>query len=268
MESRFEQFLKERKYLKNVSARTIQWYTESFKWFSNPAPSQADLTAVVIRMREAGLCPSSCNNRIRAINAYLKWAQSTLKVAKLKEPVKVPPIFPQDDILKFAKWKPKGYMHTRLQVLILLLADTGTRLDEALSLKWADVDFDNILITVTGKGDKQRVIPFSFELRKHLFKFRHEHQLVFATRDGGKLHGCNVWRDVHALCGELGIHTPERLIHALRHSFATHFIRQGGNVLLLQKSLGHTTVTMSQKYCHLNTADLQAVHQRVSLLSK
>jgi uncharacterized protein with von Willebrand factor type A (vWA) domain len=104
MEVQFEQFLKERKYLKNVSPRTIQWYTESFKWFSNPAPSQADLTAVVIRMREAGLCPSSCNNRIRAVNAYLKWSQSALKVAKLKEPVKVLPTFSQDDILKFAKW--------------------------------------------------------------------------------------------------------------------------------------------------------------------
>jgi hypothetical protein len=69
MEAQFEQFLKERKYLKNVSPRIIQWYEESFKWFSNPAPTQNDLTAVVIKMREAGLCPSSCNNRIRAVSA-------------------------------------------------------------------------------------------------------------------------------------------------------------------------------------------------------
>jgi integrase/recombinase XerD len=190
------------------------------------------------------------------------------KLAKLKEPVRVLPTFSQDDILRFAKWKPTGYLDTRLQVLILLLADTGTRLDEALSLRWTDVDFDNLLLTVIGKGDKQRVIPFSLELRKHLFKFKHGHELVFSTADGGKLHRCNVWRDVHALCVELGITAPERLIHALRHSFATNYIRQGGNVFLLQRALGHTTITMSQRYCHLNTADLQAVHQRVSLLSR
>jgi integrase/recombinase XerD len=190
------------------------------------------------------------------------------KLAKLKEPVKVLPIYSQDDIFKFAKWKPSGYLDTRLQVLILLLADTGTRLDEALSLRWSDVDFNNLLITVTGKGDKQRIVPFSLELRKHLFKFKHGHELVFATRDGGKLHSTNVWRNTHALCNELGIHAPERLIHALRHSFATHFIRQGGNVFLLQKSLGHTTLDMSQRYCHMATNDLQAVHQKVSLLSR
>ena len=268
MDAKFEQFLKERRYLKNVSSRTLDWYRESFKWFSNPAPTQDDLTAVVIKMREAGLCPSSCNNRIRAVNAYLKWSQSGLKVAKLKEPIRVLPTFSQDDIFKLAKWKSAGYLDTRLQVLILLLADTGTRLDEALSLRWSDVDFDNLLVTVTGKGDKQRIIPFSLELRKRLFKFKHEHQLVFATRDGGKLHRCNVWRDTHTLCGELGIHTPERLIHAIRHSFATHFIRQGGNVFLLQKSLGHTTLDMSQRYCHMATSDLQAIHQKVSLLSR
>jgi integrase/recombinase XerD len=68
-----------------------------------------------------------------------------------------------------------------------MLVDTGTRIDEALSLKWTDVDFDNLLMTVTGKGNKQRKIPFSFELRKLLFKHRHQYELVFCTGNGKKL---------------------------------------------------------------------------------
>ena len=62
----FEQFVRERQYLHNVSPRTIEWYRESFKWFGSP---DADPKEFVIRMRTAGLKPSSCNNPIRAVNA-------------------------------------------------------------------------------------------------------------------------------------------------------------------------------------------------------
>ena len=65
----FEQFIKERKYLLSVSPRTQQWYRESFKWLAIENPTESDLKACVMRMREKGLRPISCNNRIRAINA-------------------------------------------------------------------------------------------------------------------------------------------------------------------------------------------------------
>jgi hypothetical protein len=67
----FERLVKERKYLKNVP-RTNEWYNDSFKWLGNENPSQDDLTDFVIGMREKGLSAASCNNRIRAVNAYLK----------------------------------------------------------------------------------------------------------------------------------------------------------------------------------------------------
>jgi hypothetical protein len=57
----FEQFIKERQYLQNVSPRTIQWYQESFKWLDNPNPNKAELKQFVILMREKGLKVSSCN---------------------------------------------------------------------------------------------------------------------------------------------------------------------------------------------------------------
>jgi integrase len=55
-------------------------------------------------------------------------------------------------------------------VLVLALADTGCRISELLGLRWSDVNFDDLLITIKGKGDKQRIIPFSLELRKHFFR--------------------------------------------------------------------------------------------------
>ena len=63
MNDKFERFIKERRYLKNVSPHTELWHRASLKWLPNPAPSQDELNATTIRMREAGLSPISCNSR-------------------------------------------------------------------------------------------------------------------------------------------------------------------------------------------------------------
>jgi len=85
MNTGFEQFIRERQYLHNVSPRTIQWYNEAFKWLQNAEPDEAALTDCVVRMREKGLKARSCNSYICAINSYLNWTGSALKVPKLKE---------------------------------------------------------------------------------------------------------------------------------------------------------------------------------------
>lgn len=263
----FEDFIRERRYLSNVSQRTIEWYRQSFKWLDNPNPTEADLKEFVIRMRQAGLAASSCNNRTRAVNAYLKWLGSGLKVPKMKESQRVLPTFSADDIQKIMRWKPKPYTRRRLQCLMLTLADTGIRINEALSLRWPDVDFDNLLLKVRGKGDKERLVPFSFELRRFLWKFRHEYPLVFSTTTANKLERRVVLRDAKMICKKLGIKVPERTLHAFRHSFALQYLRRGGSVFHLQKVLGHSSLEMSRRYSNLTTSDLQAVHRQVSLLS-
>lgn len=264
--NQFERFIHERKYLKNVSPRTLGWYAESFKWLVIETPTDDDLKSLVIRMREAGLKATSCNNRIRAVNAYLKWAGSPLHVSKLKEPSDILPTFKPEDIAAIAIAKVKTFHERRTILLMLTLIDSGCRIDEVLSLRWSDIDFDNLLILVRGKGDKQRRIPFSFELRRHLIRFRHDRPLVFSTLDGRVWCHSNAHRSVKLLCVKLGVVPPRRLLHAFRHTFATNYIRSGGSAPMLQRVLGHTTIAMTMKYVHVQTEDLQANHERVSLL--
>jgi integrase/recombinase XerD len=280
--TRFEQFIKERRYLGNVSERSIEWYDLAFKWLPNENPSDAELKQTVIRMRENGLKARSVNSYRTAINAYLHWLDNSEikcspscshpRISKLKSEDKILPVYSATDISTFVHWKSKKRCERRLQVIILMLADTGTRISELLGLRWQDVNLDNLLVTVRGKGDKQRTIPFSLELRKHLFKLKvssksTENSLVFATHDGGKLGRRNVLRDVKLLCKKLNVRIPERSIHAFRHSFAVNYIRKSGSPFLLQRALGHTTLDMTKKYVNLMTEDLSAIHQRVSLLS-
>jgi site-specific recombinase XerD len=186
---RFEQFIKERICLKNVSPRTVQWYRESFKWLSRFPLTEDGLKDFVIAMRQAGLQPISCNNRIRVANAYLKWLGSTLKLSRLKEEEKVLPTFQPSQVARLLAWKPKSDTGHRLHTLIALLLDTGARIDEALTLQAHDVDLDNMLLTVHGKGNKQRTVPISLELRKILWRYSRDREfsLLFCTRKGTKL---------------------------------------------------------------------------------
>jgi integrase/recombinase XerD len=148
----FEQFLRERQYLSNVGARTIEWHKQSLKWLQTETPIDDDLKACVIRMREAGLSASSCNCRAGSINAYMKWRGSPLKIPKMRESIPVLPTYTVDDIRKFAAWKLGTDYDMRLQALILLLADSGLRIGEALALRWADVDFRSLLLTESCAG--------------------------------------------------------------------------------------------------------------------
>jgi integrase/recombinase XerD len=269
----FKQFIRERQYLQNVSPKTLEWYENCFRWLPSETPSQEQLHDTVMRMREKGLKATGCNSTIRAINAYLKWSGSPLKIRQLKEPQLVLPTFTDVQVKRLVAWKPKGKYERRLRLLVLFLLDTGCRISEALNLRVREIDFDNLLVTLDGKGRKQRVVPFSFELRKALFRYCKESQrtpdrLLFASRSETGLSRNNALRDVKLLCRETGFTPPGRTLHAFRHTFAVNYLRRGGSVFHLQKVLGHSTLEMTRRYANLVTADLQAVHERVSLLAK
>jgi integrase/recombinase XerD len=169
-------------------------------------------------------------------------------------------------------WKPRGFYQRRLHLLVLLLLDTGARISEALGLRVRDLDLDNLLMTLDGKGQKQRVVPFSFELRRALFRFirdfeRKPDALLFATKQEVQVRRMTALRSVKILCRDLGFDPPKRTLHAFRHTFGANYVRNGGSVFHLQKVLGHSSLEMSRRYANLTTEDLSAVHERVSLLS-
>jgi len=269
---RFEQFIRERTYLMNVSPATIRWYTHAFKWLPNESPTDPELKDVVIRMRERGLKTTGCNAAIRAINAYLKWSGSTFKIPKMKEPEFIPPTFAGEQVKLLVGWRPSGFYDRRLHLLILILLDSGARISEALGLKVGDVNMDDLFLTLSGKGRKQRRVPLSLELRRVMYRFirdleKQPHDYLLSSGDGRMLGRCVCLRDVKRLCKRLGFQAPKRTLHAFRHTFAMNFVKQGGGVFHLQKSLGHSSLEMSRRYANLSVEDLQAVHQKVSLLS-
>src|ERR1039458_7056203 len=199
--NRFTEFIRERQLLYNVSPATVSWYSHAFKWLPSESPTQDELKDAVLRMREKGLKETGCNAVIRAVNAYLHWNSGSERkcgagcthprISQLKEPQNILPTLTEAQVRLLVGWKPKprNFYRRRLHLLALLLLDTGCRITEALTLRVCDVDMENMLITLDGKGRKQRIVPFSFALRKVIHRFiadfnRKPDFLLLATLEG------------------------------------------------------------------------------------
>lgn len=277
MSAEFEQFVKERIYLKNVSPRTVDFYRDSWKSFERYGGelTKAGLAKYVVAMREAGVKPVSCNTFISGINAYLNWLHENgylderLKIQKLKVEQPVIKTLPETTLKAILALRPSLFGEWRLHALLCLAIDTGCRVNEIILLRRQDVDMDNLVIKVLGKGRKERIVPISVECRKVLFKFlrRHQFDLVFPTTHGGRVSYHNLNRDYRRLCEKLKI-KKEGSFHRLRHTFATNYTRSGGNVFYLSKVLGHTTLQMTKKYIQADADALREVHAKTSLLAR
>lgn len=129
--------------------------------------------------------------------------------------------------------------------------------------------YKDMLLTLHGKGRKNRKSPFSFSLRKALFKFiEGKKGRLFHTTNGTPWHRLNALKSVKFHCKErIGFEPPPRTVHAMRHTAATNFVASGGSPFHLMRLLGHSTLTMSNRYVNLSTGDLAETHQRVSLLN-
>lgn len=273
----FRQFLKEKRFIQNASQNTIWFYEQSFKAFGLESPlSKAQLNERIATLRQQGKSPGCCNAYIRGMNSFLSWLlenghlEERLNIKLLRAETRVMRTFNEAQIRAIVTSKPKKFTEARLHALLCLVIDTGIRINEALTLTRDKIDFDNLLVTVKGKGNKERIVPISLECRKILFKFLNSHrfELVFPTKLGGHLLYDNTRRDFKRLMSQLGITAFDGSFHAFRRFFARSYVRNGGNVFYLQRMLGHTTLTMSKKYVDVEMQDLQITHLKTSILNR
>jgi integrase/recombinase XerD len=275
-------FIEERKYLKNVTPATIEYYHgvwNTWRPYLPQDPSQLTKAAVshalMEVMKKGTLNTISVNTYRRGLNAFLKWMHLEehigvfLNVPALKEEKKVLQVFNADQVNELMRYRPQPMWAKRAQAVAILLLDTGLRINEALTLEKTALDLDNLLVRVMGKGRKERVVPISPECRRVMYQWLklQPFELVFATSTGTVPSHTNSLRDFKKLCKKVGIVGVRCSWHTLRHTFATHYIRRGGDVFRLKQSLGHTTLAVTQRYVTISTADLSEVHSKMSLVA-
>ena len=282
MKDIFAQFLKDKTYIVNVTPKTISFYKQSFNAFRRHYQgtleniTKADLNNFVIHLRERGMSPNGANVYIRGMNSFFSWCHENgltaekLAVTKLKKEKKIVKTFTEAQLRSIITFKPKGFFQQRTHALLCLLIDTGARITEALILTRQNVDMDNMLVKLMGKGNKERVVPISPEMRSILARFlkKHDYSLIFPMRNGCKIEYQCARVYMKKLCKKLGIEGVRPSPHTLRHTFAIEYLRSGGNLIWLQHILGHEDLATTRLYVNLATEDLKLEHARTSLLKR
>lgn len=291
----WEKFIKDKKYLKRISSKTISDYEcawNAWKRFLPEDPKQIDanvVNAVKIGLQEMRV-PSkrrpvtmvplsiiSVNSYLKVFRTFVRWLNirdgngDPVPVELIIQPKLVPRTFTEEQLEKILTARTECMEAMRVQLLAKIYLDTGARAEEILGLRREDVNLDDCLIKLEGKGARERVVPFSPGLRPDLYRWMERYpnaEWLFPTLSGRRLTYDNALKNFKTLAAKVGVVGKRVSFHTLRHTMATGYIAEGGNVLHLSRLLGHASVKMTEKYVHMQTKDLSKVHYRFSLLGK
>ncbi len=201
----------------------------------------------------------------RVSNATIKAVRSPKPQPPIPKPISVEDAF--DVIRAASKLSDTPWISKRDVAIFTLLYGCGLRIDEALSLNHADTP-DNDVMTVTGKGNKQRVVPIlpivrdAIEIYIDACPFSEEpDKPLFVGARGGRLNAGVVQRQMRKVRAQLGL--PDTATpHALRHSFATHLLGAGGDLRTIQELLGHSSLSTTQRYTSVDAERLVKVYEQ------
>jgi len=190
-----------------------------------------------------------------------------------KLPQRLPRAVPIDETFALMQAPPEGTpLGLRDRAMLELAYAAGLRVSELVGLTRDAVDLRGHALTVTGKGDKQRLVPFGRAAARALATWlergrpqlvrsgvRHEH--VFVNARGGPLSRMGWWKILRAHARGAGVAARVHP-HALRHSFATHLLEGGADLRVVQELLGHARISTTAIYTHLDRGYLREVHRQ------
>ena len=285
-----DQFLNYLRYERNSSPQTVQTYDESLREFESYISlrdSGLSLQAVdadLIRdwmesLMDKGNTASTINKKLSALRSFYRFSLKRKLVEKdpahgIVGPKKSKPL-PQflresemDHLLDRLEWDNK-FKDVRARTILLLFYEAGLRRSELTGLNDVDIDFGSRQLKVTGKRNKQRIIPFGQELadalnqyleaRREQFGLR-ENSALFLSDKGERMTGSQVYLIVHRYL-TLVTSLKKRSPHVLRHTFATAMLNNGAGLESIKKLLGHESVDTTEIYAHTTFEQLKRIYK-------
>jgi site-specific recombinase XerD len=210
--------------------------------------------------------------RFSVVRAYLPYDFTSLKLPKATKPV-IQILTDNERKTLFAVFDKTNVIDLRNCCVVGLMVDCGLRLNEAVTLRYDDVNFDSAFIKVSGKGDKERLLPLGSFVLDSLNMYNNLISKSVRYRDTFFLNDDNsplTYGAIRLLFKRLKIRTKINRLHAhlLRHTFATNYIMDGGDVFSLQKLLGHTDIEMVRNYVTIANTYLLLQGKKLSSLDK
>lgn len=266
-----------------VSVHTLRAYRkdlEDFFEYVKTEPDKIDMIDVrgfIAEQIKKGLNKTTVSRRLASIRSFFKFLcrEGYIKSnpAKLVPNPKLPKLLPRflsvDDVFSLVE-KPEGigFIPLRDKAILELLYSSGPRVSELSGLNIDDLNIKGNLIKIRGKGKKERIVPVgskaidaikSYMIDRMLLKSKD--RALFLNRMGTRLTDRGVRRIVVkyakalTINGQIGPHT-------LRHTFATHLLQGGADLRVIQELLGHSSLSTTQKYTHLDITHLMDIYDK------
>ena len=283
------QFLDYLRYERNASPQTVQTYEESLRAFESYLTfrdnelSMDSVDADLIRdwmesLMDKGNSASTINKNLSALRSFYRFALKRELVKKdpahaVTGPKKSKPL-PQflregemDRLLDELEWD-SSFNNVRARTILLLFYEAGLRRSELIGLDDDDVDFEAAQLKVTGKRNKQRIVPFGAELAEALKIYKAKRQeefgetngALFLSDKGERISGAMVYQIVRKYLSMV-TSLKKRSPHVLRHTFATAMLNNGAGLETIKSLLGHESVSTTEIYTHTTFEQLKQIYK-------
>ena len=284
-----DSFLEYLRLERNYSEKTVVSYgidLREFEGYFKKADAEIDFTTVdadvvrnwVMHLMDEGRAATSVNRKLSTLRSFYRFllkkkvmaVNPMTKVVGPKKKKPLPSFVREKDMdrllddLTFGE----GYEGCRDRMILEMFYATGMRLSELIGLDDVDVDFSAKLIKVTGKRNKQRLIPFANELEHDLrvyIKVRDEalpngSDAFFVRKDGKRMYPMQVYRLVKRNLSKV-VTLKKRSPHVLRHTFATAMLNDCAELRAVKELLGHESLTTTEVYTHTTFEELKKVYE-------
>ena len=227
------------------------------------------------------LAPTSICEHLAALKSFGKYLVRSKILQKNpaeavpmpKRPKRLVSILGQKDLAeeKFPELENPTLQQIRARLLLELIYGSGLRISECQSLHWNQLRIKERLVRVIGKGNKERIVPITDTLISWLEQFRvaeieagrapSETSYVFLSEDGKPFGVRTLRNDIHDLLRSIGWE-GKASPHVLRHSFATHLLENGAEIMSVKEMLGHSNISTTQVYTHVNAERLREAFKK------
>ncbi len=229
--------------------------------------------------REMNLAASTTARYLSSLKGFFGFLHQSEYIQKdpteamvsVKTERKLPAVLSLNEIDKiFGQPDTNNKLGLRDRALLETLYSCGLRVSESINLKKSDLIFDDEIVRVFGKGSKERIVPIGSSavewLNNYIIKARPllekkalSKNIVFLNNRGGRLSRMGVWKIIKKYTEAAGI-KKEVHPHTFRHSFATHLVEGGADLRAVQEMLGHSSISTTQIYTHIDRQYIKQVH--------